>query len=44
LLANGFGQNVFPGENRLLVPGRVQAVGERVVDRFDLGVGDHVGV
>ena len=38
------GQDVLPGEDRLLVPGRVQAVGERVVDRLDLGVGDHVGV
>jgi hypothetical protein len=35
---------VLPGEDRRLVPGRVQAVGERVVDRLDLGVGDHVGV
>ena len=38
------GQDVLPGEDRRPVPGRVQAVGERVVDRLDLGIGDHVGV
>ena len=38
------GQHVLAGGDRGQVPGAVEAVGERVVDDLDLGVGHHVGV
>jgi hypothetical protein len=38
------GQHVPAGGDGGQVPGDVEAVGQRVVDDLDLGVGDHVGI